>query len=71
MRPWRASASRSRDRARIDPWAAERKSEPVRTDEAKPTKEELLRQVDEALARRREHRKRFFEALERFEKRVR
>jgi uncharacterized protein YpiB (UPF0302 family) len=51
--------------------AAEKGSEPSRTDETKPTKEELLRQIDEALARRREHRKRFFEALERFEKRTR
>jgi hypothetical protein len=51
--------------------AAENESERSRPDEAKPTKEELLRQVDEALARRREHRKRFFEAIERFEKRMR
>jgi hypothetical protein len=35
------------------------------------TKEELLRQAHEALARRREHRERFFEALERLEKRTR
>jgi uncharacterized protein YpiB (UPF0302 family) len=51
--------------------AAEKESEPSRTYETRPTKEELLRQIDEALARRREHRKRFFEALERFEKRMR
>ena len=51
--------------------AAENESERSRPDDAKPTKEELLRQVDEALARRREHRKRFFEAIERFEKRMR
>jgi hypothetical protein len=51
----------------------EKHSEPPPTDEAskEPTNEELLRQVDEALARRREHRKRFFEAIERFEKRMR
>jgi hypothetical protein len=51
--------------------AAEKESEPARPDEAEPTREELLRQMDEALARRREHRKRFFEAIERLEKRTR
>jgi len=49
------------------------RAEPMSADEPheKLTKEELLRQAYEALARRREHRKRFFEALERFEKRAR
>jgi uncharacterized protein YpiB (UPF0302 family) len=50
---------------------AEKESEPPRRDERAATKEELLREIDEALARRREHRKRFFEAIERFEKRAR
>jgi hypothetical protein len=50
---------------------AAEKLEPAHPDEAKLRKEELLRQMDEALARRREHRKRFFEAIERFEKRMR
>jgi hypothetical protein len=35
---------------------------------SKPTKEERLRRVDEALARQLEARKRFFKALERLEK---
>jgi hypothetical protein len=53
--------------------ATEKSPETVRTDETsdESTDAELLRQVDEALARRREARKRFFEALERFEKRTR
>jgi hypothetical protein len=48
-------------------------SKPAATDERSPelTKEELLRQAHEALARRREHRERFFEALERLERRAR
>jgi hypothetical protein len=53
--------------------ASEARSEPTHTDEAaeKPTKAELLRQIDEALARQLEARKRFFVALERLERRAR
>ena len=53
--------------------ASEARSEPARTDEPveEPTKAELLRQIDEALARQLEARKRFFVALERLEKRAR
>jgi hypothetical protein len=48
-------------------------SKPPTTDDPgqELTKEELLRQAYEALAQGREHRKRFFEALERLEKRAR
>jgi uncharacterized protein YpiB (UPF0302 family) len=50
--------------------AGEKKSESVRTDERPEelTKAELLQLVDEALARRREHRKRFFVALEQLDR---
>jgi hypothetical protein len=50
--------------------ASEARSEPTHTDEPaeKLTKAELLRLVDEALARQLEARKRFFEALDRLEK---
>jgi hypothetical protein len=48
-------------------------SKPASADDRRQelTKEELLRQAHEALARRREHRDRFFEALERLERRTR
>ena len=50
--------------------ASEARSEPTHMDEPaeKPTRAELFRQVDEALARQLEARKRFFVALERLEK---
>ena len=53
--------------------ASEARSEPAHTDEPaeKLTKAERLRLIDEALARQLEARKRFFEALERLEKRAR
>jgi hypothetical protein len=49
------------------------KAEPVGVDEHREelTKEELLRLAWEALARSREHGKRFLEILERLEKRTR
>jgi len=49
------------------------KAEPVGIDEPREelTKEELLRLAWEALARSREHGKRFLEILERLEKRTR
>jgi hypothetical protein len=52
---------------------ASERAESVSADERREelTKEELLRFAWEALARRREHRKRFFEAIERLEKRAR
>jgi hypothetical protein len=52
--------------------ASEASKQPTRDDlRQELTKEELLRQAHEALARRREHRDRFFEALERLERRTR
>ena len=50
--------------------ASDTRSEPPHTDEPaeEPTKAELLRQIDEALDRQLEARKRFFVALERLEK---
>jgi hypothetical protein len=53
--------------------ASEARSGQTHTDELaeEPTKAELLRQIDEALVRQLEARKRFFEALERLEKRAR
>jgi hypothetical protein len=52
--------------------ASEARSEPTHDEPGeKLTKAELLRLVDEALARQLEARKRFFEALERLEKHAR
>jgi hypothetical protein len=52
---------------------ASERAAPVSSDEhcEEPKKEELLRLAWEALARSREHRKGFLEALERLEKRAR